>query len=77
MIIETEGELGGRVYPGDRYEAQKLDSPLIDAYGCGDSFAAGVTVGLAANVELLKAISIGAHCGSRCASYFGPYPFIN
>tara|TARA_Y100001968_G_scaffold315814_1_gene342849 strand:- start:3400 stop:4251 length:852 start_codon:yes stop_codon:yes gene_type:complete len=73
-IIYTEGKLGGRILPGGRYTAIKSKEPLIDSYGCGDSFAAAVTTGLAANWSLNEAISIGAYCGAKCSSYFGPYP---
>tara|TARA_Y100001968_G_scaffold273377_1_gene266061 strand:- start:652 stop:1497 length:846 start_codon:yes stop_codon:yes gene_type:complete len=73
-IIYTDGERGGEVLEGGRYNAIPLEDPLIDAYGCGDSFAAGLTSGLAARFNLEEAISMGAYCGARCASYFGPYP---
>jgi ribokinase len=54
--------------------APLLAAPPLDAYGCGDSFAAGVTAGLAAGWSLEQAVSLGCHCGAACALRFGPYP---
>lgn len=77
LRIATEGANGGKAWPGGRYNALKLDSPLVDAYGCGDSFAAGVTTGLAAKWSNEQAISLGSHCGAICATNFGPYKCSN
>ena len=74
LRIATEGAAGGLVQPGGRFAAPRLPGPLIDSYGCGDSFAAGVTAGLAAGWPLEQAISLGCHCGAACATHFGPYP---
>jgi ribokinase len=38
----------------------------VDSYGCGDSFAAGLTVGLARGLELDEALAVGARCGAAC-----------
>ncbi|MFL0730341.1 MAG: PfkB family carbohydrate kinase [Prochlorococcus sp.] len=73
LRIATSGAMGGQAWPGGRYRAVPLQSPLVDAYGCGDSFAAGVTAGLAAGWNAEQAISLGAHCGAKCAIHFGPY----
>ena len=73
LRIATEGEKGGLFSPGGRFEAQPLPGPLIETYGCGDSFAAGVTAGLAAGVSIPDAIKLGAQCGATCATHFGPY----
>ena len=39
--------------------------PALDSYGCGDAFAAGLTVGLAAGHSLAQAIALGARCGAH------------
>ncbi len=39
--------------------------PAVDSYGCGDAFAAGLTVGLAAGYPLAEAVTLGARCGSH------------
>ena len=72
-LIRTEGAAGGISFPGGRYEPAPLPGPLVESYGCGDSFAAGVVTGLAAGWPLAKAITLGARCGAACATRFGPY----
>ncbi len=71
--ISTEGALGGQYRPGGRYESINLHGQEKDSYGCGDSFAAGVTAALAAKWEVKEAINLGAKCGAKCATFFGPY----
>ena len=73
MLIRTEGAAGGLSLPGGRYDPSPLPGPLVESYGCGDSFAAGVVTGLAARWTLAKAIALGAQCGAACATRFGPY----
>jgi ribokinase len=73
LRIATEGAAGGWSEPGGAYPAQPLEGPLLDSYGCGDSFAAGVTAGLAAGWSAAAAINLGARCGAACAELFGPY----
>jgi len=72
-MIRTEGAGGGLSLPGGRYAPSPLPGPLVESYGCGDSFAAGVVTGLAARWPLAKAIALGAQCGAACATRFGPY----
>ena len=72
-LIRTEGAAGGFSRPGGRYEPAPLPGPLVESYGCGDSFAAGVVTGLAARWSLAEAIALGARCGAACATRFGPY----
>jgi ribokinase len=72
--ITTEAAAGSTALPGPRrFGAPQLTAPLVDAYGAGDSFAAGVTAGLAAGWPLAEAISLGSHCGAACLRGFGPY----
>ena len=73
LRIATEGAAGGVAEPGGRFPAPTLPGPLLDAYGCGDSFAAGVTAGLSAGWPAEQAISLGCHLGAACATHFGPY----
>jgi ribokinase len=72
-LIRTEGAAGGLSLPGGRYRPAPLPGPMVESYGCGDCFAAGVVTGLAARQPLAKAISLGAECGAACATRFGPY----
>lgn len=71
--ILTEGAEGGLCIPGGRYDASPPPGPCIDSYGCGDSFAAGVTAGLAAGLPMDACIGIGADAGAACSTWRGPY----
>jgi ribokinase len=73
QVIATEAGAGCRATPGGAFAAPTLEAPGVDAYGAGDSFAAGVSAGLAARWSLLEAISLGSHCGAACLGGFGPY----
>jgi ribokinase len=73
LVLRTEGARGGQVSPGGRFLAPHRKRPVADTYGAGDSFAAGVTAGLAAQWPLAAAISLGCHCGAACLDGKGPY----
>jgi len=67
-IVWTEGAHGGR-YATDsgrtgRWEPAPPRGAAVDSYGCGDSFAAGLTVGLARGLDLDAALALGARCGA-------------
>ena len=72
-LIRREGAAGGISLPGGRYDPTPLPGPMVDSYGCGDSFSAGVVTGLAARWSLENAIALGAQCGAACAMRIGPY----
>jgi ribokinase len=69
-IVLTEGGEGGRYRLADgtagRWSAAPLPGDPVDSYGCGDSFAAGLTVGLARGLDLDDALALGARCGAAC-----------
>jgi ribokinase len=67
--IGLDALIGSGLDPGEA----ALPSPLVDSYGCGDSFAAGVTAGMAAGWTVEQAVSLGCHCGAACAGGLGPY----
>jgi ribokinase len=74
-VVSTRGELGGS-WTGEtsgEWEATPLPGPPVDAYGCGDSFAAALAYGLGAGMELAEAIELGARCGAACLTGRGPY----
>jgi ribokinase len=75
--ILTDGARGGRWEGADgavgSWPAATLPGPPVDAYGCGDSFAAGLTYGLAAGMELPDALALAASCGAHCLAGRGPY----
>lgn len=69
-IVWTEGGDGGHYVTDDgrsgRWDPAPLPGPPVDSYGCGDSFAAGLTVGLARGLDLDGALELGARCGAHC-----------
>jgi ribokinase len=76
-VIRTAGRDGGEFETDEgasgRWEATPLPGPVSDVYGCGDSFAAGLTYGLGAGMTVEAALDLGARCGAACATGRGPY----
>jgi len=76
-VVRTEGADGGSYVLADgttgRWEATPPPGPVVDAYGCGDSFAAGLAYGLGAGLDLDAALHLGARCGAHCLTGRGPY----
>lgn len=77
LVVRTAGADGGtwETAGGERgsWEATPLPSPVEDAYGCGDSFAAGLTYALGKGLGPDVAVRIGARCGAACLTGRGPY----
>jgi len=76
-VARTSGSAGGAWESADghtgSWEATSVAGPVADAYGCGDSFAAGFTFGLADGRGLRGATELGARCGAACLAGKGPY----
>jgi len=72
-IVTTSGALGGWVQPGGPYRPAPLPGPLVDTYGCGDSFAAGLTFALARGDPLEQAVDVAARCAAAVLTGRGPY----
>ena len=77
LVARTAGAGGGWVEAPDgtrsEWTAAPLPGPPVDAYGAGDSFAAGLTYGLAVGGSPEEALTIGARCGAACVTGRGPY----
>jgi ribokinase len=77
FVVRTRGAAGGEweAATGETgsWESIPLPRPLRDVYGCGDSFAAGLTYGLGESGEISEAAKIAARCGAACATGRGPY----
>jgi ribokinase len=75
-VVTTLGAKGGR-WDGEAgtgtWEPLPLPGPLVDEYGAGDSFAAGITTGLAAGMPIADAIHLGSRCGVANLTGRGPY----
>lgn len=69
LVVQTAGEHGGSWTAADgssgTWAAADLPGPVADAYGCGDSFAAGLTYGLGAGMAVPEAIELAAKCGAH------------
>ena len=87
VVVRTRSEQGGEWsatgdspppwLPAGRRSGTWAATPLpgepVDSYGCGDSFAAGLTYGLGDGMTLDEAIELGARCGAACLTGRGPY----
>jgi ribokinase len=73
LNVATEGAAGGRWWGESegRWEVAVPPGEPQDAYGCGDSFAAGVTFGLAEGLSMAQATALGAQAGARCLTRRG------
>jgi len=76
-VVLTAGAGGGRWTGRDgttgQWDAAALPGPALDAYGCGDSFAAGLAYGLGTGMSLPDALGLAARCGAHCLAGRGPY----
>jgi ribokinase len=76
-VVLTRGGHGGDWRGTDgatgAWAVEPLPGPPVDSYGCGDSFAAGLTYGLGAGMELVDALALAARCGAYCLAGRGPY----
>jgi ribokinase len=73
LVVSTSGVLGGWSQPGGPYRAAPLPGPVADAYGAGDSFAAGLTFALGERLQPDEAIELAARCGAAVMTGRGPY----
>lgn len=77
LVVRTAGVAGGSWERSDgergEWTASPLPGPVVDAYGCGDSFAAGLTWALGAGMAPAPAVEVGARCGAACLTGRGSY----
>jgi ribokinase len=73
LVVSTAGPLGGWSQPGGPFRAAPLPGPVGDAYGAGDSFAAGLTYGLATGMGREEALELASRCGAAVKTGRGPY----
>jgi len=73
LTVASEGSDGGRWWGESegRWPAAPLPGEPRDSYGCGDSFAAGFTFGLASGMDPAGAAEVGARCGARMLTRVG------
>jgi ribokinase len=77
LEVATAGAEGGRWTAAEgrtgKWAAQPLPGPRGDAYGAGDSFAAGLTYALGEGRDVDSALALAARCGAACMTGRGPY----
>lgn len=75
LAVLTEGARGGRWWTAEegwsRYAPAPLPGAGGDAYGAGDSFAAGLTYGLATGLTDEGALAVAARCGAAARARTG------
>ena len=74
LVVTTSGALGGWMQPGGPYTAAVVPGPREDTYGCGDSFMAGLTFALGAELEPHDAVAFAARCGAAALTGRGVAP---
>ncbi|MDQ3954610.1 MAG: PfkB family carbohydrate kinase [Actinomycetota bacterium] len=77
MVVQTRGADGATCRTKDgsveRVPAPDLPGPLVDRYGAGDSFAAGLTYALALGKPPREAVELAARCGAATITGRGPF----
>jgi ribokinase len=77
LIVATAGRRGGTYTDSEgrtrSFAAARLTGPVVDAYGAGDSFAAGLTFGLGSGMDVPAALALAARCGAGNLTGAGPY----
>lgn len=77
LVARTAGAAGGCLVASNGKEshwaAAPPPGPPVDAYGAGDTFAAGLTFGLGDGRSPQEAVALGARCGAACMTGRGPY----
>jgi ribokinase len=73
VAVTTAGGLGGWLQPGGPFRSTPLPGPVVDTYGAGDCFAAGLTFALARGDSIDEAVAVAARCGAAVMTGRGPY----
>jgi len=68
FVVDTAGRAGGTYQTADgrsgTYAAVAPPAPVVDAYGAGDCFAAGLTFALGSGLPIEDALALAAQCGA-------------
>jgi ribokinase len=77
LVVLTDGSEGGTFETAygerERFEPAPLPGPPVDAYGAGDSFAAGLTFALGVGLVPREAVALAARCGAAAMTGRGPF----
>jgi ribokinase len=76
LVVLTDGARGGIWEAADgtsgRFEAPPPPGPVVDTYGAGDAFQAGLTYALALGRGAAEAVDFAARCGAAAVTGRGP-----
>jgi ribokinase len=77
LVVMTAGSEGGTWTGAEgrmgHWAAAPPPGPRADAYGCGDSFAAGLAYAIGDGRDVKEALDLAARCGATCMTGRGPY----
>ena len=76
LVVWTMGRDGGTYVADGRsgsYAAAELPGPIVNAYGAGDSFAAGLTFALGRGDGPEEALAFASRCGAATMTGRGTY----
>lgn len=77
VVVRTNSSSGGSYETADgrsgTYDPVPAPGPVVDTYGAGDCFAAGLTFGLASGLDVEDAIALAGRCGAWNVAGQGPY----
>jgi ribokinase len=77
LVVATLGERGGRWTAADgqtgNWVAAPLPGPPVDTYGCGDTFAAALTLSLARGNGRAGGLDFAARAAATCVTGRGPF----
>jgi ribokinase len=77
LVVLTAGSEGGSYETANgrsgTFSAAPIPGPVVDAYGAGDSFAAGLTFALGRGDDVEEAVAFAARCGAANLTGRGPY----
>ena len=74
LVVTTSGALGGWARPGGPFTAAEPPGEIVDTYGAGDSFAAGLTYALGSGLDAAEALAFAARCGAAALTGRGVAP---
>jgi ribokinase len=77
VVVQTNSMHGGRYETADgrsgTYDPVPPPGDVVDTYGAGDCFAAGLTFALGSGLDVEEAIALAARCGAWNVAGRGPY----
>ena len=77
LVVTTHGTQGGHWQARDAegtWDAVVPPGPVVDTYGAGDCFAAGLTFALGRGDAVDQALAFAARCGAYATTGYGVHP---